>query len=78
MMMVLDWPEPLSSIGIRPTTTVAPQALLFMNSPQARQYAEAFAKRIHSESLEGSIEQAYRIAVDDAIECAVDLDLISE
>jgi hypothetical protein len=62
MMMVLDWPEPLSSIGSRPSTTIAPQALLFMNSPQSRQYAEGFAKRVHSQSVEESIGQAYRTA----------------
>jgi hypothetical protein len=61
MMMVLDWP--LNSIGIRPTTTVAPQALLFMNSPQARQYAEAFAKRVASQSVVECIDQVYRIAL---------------
>jgi hypothetical protein len=63
MLMVLDWPEPLNSIGIRPTTTVAPQALLFMNSVQARQYAEAFAKRAGSQSTKDSIERVYRIAL---------------
>jgi hypothetical protein len=62
MMMVLDWPEALNSIGARPTTTVAPQALLFMNSPQARQYAGGFAKRIASQSPADSIDRAYRIA----------------
>ncbi|MDB5293029.1 MAG: hypothetical protein JWL69_4270 [Phycisphaerales bacterium] len=62
MLMVLDWPEPLNSIGSRPTTTVAPQALLFMNSPQARQYADGFAKRIKADSVANSVEQAYRIA----------------
>jgi hypothetical protein len=63
MMMVLDWPEPLNSIGIRPTTTVAPQALLFMNSSQARQYAEAFAKRVDSQSVSECVERVYRIAL---------------
>ena len=62
MMMVLDWPEPLSSIGSRPVTTVAPQALLFMNSPQARQYAEAFARKIQQTSAGDSIAAAYRAA----------------
>jgi hypothetical protein len=62
MLMVLDWPEPLNSIGSRPTTTVAPQALLFMNSPQARQYADGFAARIKAESVADSVAQAYRIA----------------
>ncbi|MDB5332224.1 MAG: hypothetical protein JWP03_3375 [Phycisphaerales bacterium] len=62
MLMVLDWPEPLNSIGGRPTTTVAPQALLFMNSPQARQYADGFAGRIKADSVADSVGQAYRIA----------------
>ncbi len=63
MMMVLDWPEPLGSVGARPVTTVAPQALLFMNSPQARQYAEGLAGRIASESTANSVTNAYRIAL---------------
>ena len=45
MMMLLDWPEHLVSIGRRAITTTAPQALLFMNNPQARTYAEALATR---------------------------------
>ena len=63
MMMVLDWPEPLSSVGARPTTTVAPQALLFTNSPQARQYAEAFAARVASQSMSSAITAAYQLAL---------------
>ncbi|HEX8911353.1 MAG TPA: PSD1 and planctomycete cytochrome C domain-containing protein [Humisphaera sp.] len=59
MMMVLDWPEPLNSIGARPVTTVAPQALLFLNSPQARGYAEAFAKRIAGPD---AVDRGYRTA----------------
>ena len=61
-MMLFDWPEHLVSIGQRSTTTIAPQALLFLNSPQARQYAEGFARR-----LEGSpaavVERGYWLAV---------------
>lgn len=45
-MVAFDAPEPLVTQGLRPTTTVAPQALLLINSPQARDWAEAFAKRI--------------------------------
>jgi len=45
-MMLFDWPEHLVSIGQRPVTTVAPQALMFMNSPQGRRYASAFADRL--------------------------------
>ena len=61
-MMLFDWPEQLIGIGRRPSTTVAPQALMFLNSPQARSYAEGLAKRL--DGLEGpaAIRQAYRIA----------------
>src|SRR5204863_8380814 len=44
MMMVFDAPEPLVSQGGRPTTTIAPQALLFMNSPLVRRCAAGLAK----------------------------------
>ncbi len=47
-MQVFDAPEPLVSQGFRQTTTVAPQALLLMNSPHVRSWATAFAKRISS------------------------------
>jgi hypothetical protein len=46
MMQVFDAPDALQGIGERPTTTVAPQALLLMNNPQVREYAKAFARRI--------------------------------
>lgn len=45
-LMLFDWPEHLVSIGQRQATTVAPQALLFMNSVQGRSYAESFARRV--------------------------------
>ena len=45
-MVAFDQPEPLVSQGARPTTTVAPQALVLMNSPQARQWADGLAKRV--------------------------------
>jgi hypothetical protein len=46
MMQVFDAPEALGGIAERPTTTIAPQALLLMNNPNVRNYAKAFAKRI--------------------------------
>jgi hypothetical protein len=49
-MVVFDAPEPLSSQGARPTTTVAPQALLLMNSPSVRKWAAAFAQRLIKEA----------------------------
>jgi hypothetical protein len=42
-MAQLDWPEALQGVGQRVTTTVAPQALLMLNSPQVRANAAAFA-----------------------------------
>jgi Protein of unknown function (DUF1553)/Protein of unknown function (DUF1549) len=56
MMMVFDAPEPLVSQGGRPTTTIAPQALLFMNSPLVRKAAAGLAKQ-------GSVEKIYRRAL---------------
>lgn len=50
MMQAFDAPDALSSIGERSTTTVAPQALLLLNNPNARAYAKAFASRIAPES----------------------------
>ncbi|MCB1090555.1 MAG: DUF1553 domain-containing protein [Verrucomicrobiae bacterium] len=57
-MLVFDWPEHLVSIGARPVTTVAPQSLYLMNSPQVRQYAGALAKRSG-----GDISEIYRLAL---------------
>ena len=46
MMTVFDAPDALGSLAERPTTTVAPQALLLMNNPHVRGYAQAFARRL--------------------------------
>src|SRR5262249_2689448 len=65
MMVVFDAPEALVSIGDRPTTTIAPQALMLMNNPQVREYAHHFALRLpvdSAASLEPAIRAAYRIA----------------
>jgi hypothetical protein len=56
MMMVFDAPEPLVSQGGRPTTTIAPQALLFMNSPLVRRAAAGLAKQ-------ETVEKIYRRAL---------------
>ncbi|MFP6621155.1 MAG: PSD1 and planctomycete cytochrome C domain-containing protein [Pirellulaceae bacterium] len=66
MMQLFDAPEPLSSVGARPTTTIAPQALLFMNNPQVRGYAQAFAARLEPmarESLVVAVTEAYWLAL---------------
>jgi hypothetical protein len=63
MMMLFDWPEHLVSIGRRSTTTIAPQALLFLNSPQGRQYAEGFARRLEGSPAEVAVDRGYRVAL---------------
>ena len=65
MLQVFDWPDTLTSAGVRPTTIVAPQALVFMNSPQVQSYANGFAQRLqpaYDESAETSIRMAYEMA----------------
>ena len=61
-MMLFDWPEHLVGIGRRPSTTVAPQALMFLNSPEARHYAEGLARRLDGLRGPRMINEAYRIA----------------
>ena len=61
-LMLFDWPEHLVGIGRRPSTTVAPQALMFLNSPQAHRYAQGFAERLDGLQGPRAIRQAYRIA----------------
>lgn len=62
MMMLLDWPEHQVGIGQRATTTIAPQALAFMNSPQVRSYAASFAGRLQGDNPSERIVSAYKIA----------------
>lgn len=62
MMMLFDWPEHLVSIGKRSSTTIAPQALMFLNSPQGRKYSEAFASRLASDSISAAVVAAYQAA----------------
>src|SRR5262249_53663286 len=45
-MVLFDAPEPLSGVEQRPTTTIAPQALLMMNNQQVRDCADALARRV--------------------------------
>lgn len=76
MMQVFDWPEHLVSIGQRSRTTIAPQALALLNSPQVRAYAEAVAIRLREATVKATgealdfandkllqtlIEQSYRM-----------------
>ncbi len=66
MMQVFDAPEALGGVADRPTTTIAPQALLLMNNPQVRNCARTFARRIADNgrtSVEEAVRSAYLIAL---------------
>lgn len=66
-MMLFDWPEHLVSIGERSSTTIAPQALMFMNGKLGRQAAEGIATKIVSQTpvvdidVRSAITKAYQI-----------------
>ncbi len=62
MMVIFDAPEALSGMAQRPTTTIAPQALHLLNSPQMRDAARAFARRLGPDA-EGAIRTAYQTAL---------------
>ncbi|WP_425617127.1 DUF1553 domain-containing protein [Anatilimnocola sp. NA78] len=66
MMQLFDQPEPLVSVGGRPSTTIAPQALMLLNNPQVRSYAHSFAKQllpIAAKNQAAAITQAYQQAI---------------
>ncbi len=65
-LVQLDFPESLQGIGQRVTTTVAPQALLMLNSPHVRASARAFAERLRplaDKSLEDAVTAGYERAI---------------
>jgi hypothetical protein len=65
-MQLFDAPEALTGVGARPTTTIAPQALLLLNNPNVRACAKAFARRITAAEPsrdEDAIRAGYRISV---------------
>jgi len=53
-MVAFDAPEPLTSQARRPVTTVAPQALLLLNGPHVRAWAEALARRAGAPQAAGA------------------------
>ena len=65
MMQLFDMPEPLASVGSRPTTTIAPQALLFMNNPNVRDFAKGLGDRLNAQSdrFADAVDLGYRICV---------------
>jgi hypothetical protein len=58
-MMLFDWPEHLVSIGRRSTTTIAPQALMFMNSPQGRRVSESLLNQVSEWEGEARLQQLF-------------------
>ena len=65
-MQLFDMPESLVSIADRSSTTIAPQALMFLNSSYVRRCAEAMAREIVPEAEVSSaevIDQGYRIVL---------------
>ena len=65
MLQVFDWPDALTSAGVRPTTITPPQALVFLNHPQVRRCAAAFGARLKAaaeKSLPTAVDLGYRIA----------------
>ena len=66
MMQVFDAPDGLQGAPARPTTTIAPQALLLMNNPNVRQCAKSFARRVASDAktpAEEAVRRAYQLAL---------------
>ncbi len=64
-LQVFDWPDTLTSAGARTTTTVSPQALLFLNNPHVRAAANAFALKLRpaaDKGLSAAVDFAYRSA----------------
>ena len=64
-LQVFDWPDTLTSAGARTTTTVSPQALLFLNNPNVRAAANAFALKLKpaaDKGLSAAVDAAYRSA----------------
>jgi hypothetical protein len=84
MLALFDAPSTTQSVGQRPSTTIAPQALDLMNNPHIRDYAKAFAKRIAPKPdtpFEDAVKSAYLIAlgrVPDAEEAKDSIEFLTE
>ena len=66
MMQVFDAPDALVSLGERPTTTIAPQALMLLNNPNVRTYAKKFARHIApgaKTTVEDAVKLGYLTAI---------------
>ena len=65
-LQLLDMPESLVSIGTRSSTTIAPQALMFLNGRHTHSCAEEMARQIvarHGTSAEEVVRNGYWLAL---------------
>jgi len=63
-LTLFDLPEPLARQGRRSSTTVAPQALMFLNSPHVRAHAGALADRVSAGGDRGAaVARLYRLTL---------------
>jgi hypothetical protein len=66
MMLLFDAPDAVQGVGVRSTTTIAPQSLMLMNSPIVREWAVGFARRLEPRaraSLAEAVRLGYQIAL---------------
>src|SRR5258708_24979604 len=66
MLSLFDAPDSLQGLPQRATTTIAPQALLLMNSPIVRSWAVGFAKRldaVRGDNPAPAVRSAYLLAL---------------
>lgn len=65
LFQLLDFPDPAVPTGDRSTTTVAPQALMMMNSDFVMQAADGLAARICADAAEDALRlsKLYRLAI---------------
>jgi hypothetical protein len=66
LMEAFDQPDRLTPCAARAVSTFAPQALILMNGPFARQQARVLAARLLADSgadLDRAVEEAYRRAL---------------
>jgi hypothetical protein len=65
MLRLFDMPSPLSSRGTRQVTTIAPQALMFINNSQIDTLAKKFSQKIESEKKHTKtiVQHAFKTAL---------------
>src|SRR5207237_1122466 len=66
MLQVFDAPDALQGLAERPTTTIAPQALLLLNNANVRKCAQRLAQKTEANdagSFDNAVRRAYSIAL---------------